>query len=117
MALDEARGFLFVACAAGSVVVLDAANGGAMLGQIMQGADLDVIAYSASLHHLYVPGGTSADLGIVGISAAGTPSLLGTVATAQGSKQVTSDDKGNAWVADPAGGRLLKVADTYLPTP
>jgi hypothetical protein len=117
IALDEVRGYVFVACSAGSVVVLDATNGGAKLGQIAQGSDLDIISYSASLHHLYVPGGTSADLGIVGISAAGVPTLLGTVPTAQGSKEVTSDEKGNAWVADPAGGRLLKVPDTYARTP
>jgi hypothetical protein len=117
IALDEARGFVFVACAAGSVAVLDAADSGAKLGQVAQGSDLDIISYSARLHHLYVPGGTSGDLGIVGISAAGLPTLLGTVPTAQGSKEVTSDDKGNAWVADPAGGRILKVPDTYTPTP
>jgi hypothetical protein len=117
IALDEARGFVFVACAAGSVVLLDAANGGTKLGEIAQGSDLDILSYSASLHHLYVPGGTSADLGIIGISAAGAATLLGTVPTAQGAKEVTSDSLGNAWVADPAGGRLLKVQDTYPPMP
>ena len=92
--------------------MLDAAHAGAKLGQIMRSTDLDIISFSASLHHLYVPGGTSADLAIVGISAAGAPSLLGTVRAAQGSKGVTSDDQGNAWVADQARGRLLKVVDT-----
>jgi hypothetical protein len=117
LALDEARGFLFVACSGGEIVVLDAAHGGAKLGQIMFNADFDILAYSASLHHLYVPGGTSADLFIVAVSDAGAPSLLGKAPTAQGSKEVTSDDRGNVWVADQAGGRLLKIVDTFPATP
>jgi DNA-binding beta-propeller fold protein YncE len=117
IALDEVRGFLFVACSAGSVAVLDAAHSGAKLGEIAQGSGLDIISYSPSLHHLYIPGGTSADLAIVAISASGAPKLLGTVATAHGSQEVTADDRGNAWVADQAGGRLLKVRDIYPATP
>jgi hypothetical protein len=117
IALDEARGFLFVACSAGSVVVLDVANAGKKLGQIAHGSGFDIISYNTSLHHLYLPGGTSADLAIVGISAAGAPTLLGSVRTAHGSQEVTADDRGNAWVADQARGRLLKVTDTYPPTP
>jgi hypothetical protein len=117
LALDEARGFLFVACSGGSVVVLDVANGGAKLGQIAHGSSLDILSYSASLHHLYIPSGGSADLAIVGIAATGVPALLGTATTAQGSPEVTADDRGNAWVADQAGGRLLKVKDTFPATP
>ena len=117
IALDEVRGFVFVACSAGKVVVLDVAHGGAKLGELAHGSGFDIISYSASLRHLYLPGATSADLAIVGISAAGTPTLLGTVPTAKGSQEVTSDDRGNAWVADQAGGRLLKVMDTYPATP
>jgi hypothetical protein len=117
LALDEERGFLLVACSQGSIVVLDVANAGAKLGTIAQGSGLDVIAYSPSLHHLYVPGGTSATLGILGVSAKGTLALLGTAMTAQGSKCVTTDDLGHAFVCDPAGARLLDVTDPYPMTP
>jgi hypothetical protein len=117
LALDEARGFVFATCQVGRVAVLDVAHGGAKLGEISTGSGLDIISYSASLHHLYLAGATSADLAIAGVSAAGVPTLLGTVPTAQGSQQVTSDDEGNVWVGDPAGGRLLKVRDTYPATP
>jgi hypothetical protein len=116
LALDGARGFLFVACATGSVVVLDVAKGGTKLGELGQGAGLDILSFSPRLHHLYVPGATSGDLGIVGISAAGVPSLLGVVATAPGAQGVAADDFGNAWVCDPSGGRLLKVADRFAKT-
>jgi hypothetical protein len=118
VALDEERGFAMVACATpGRIVVLDVSHGGANLGELSAGSGLDIISYSASLHHLYLAGQTSADLSIVAISSAGVPTLLGTVPTAMGSQQVAADDQGNAWVADPAGGRLLKVRDTYPATP
>jgi len=117
VALDEARGFLFVACSAGGIVVLDIANGGKKVGQIAYGSSLDILSFSPSLHHLYVPDGAGAHLGILGISAAGTPTLLGSAPTAQGSQEVTSDDRGNAWVADQGGGRLLKVMDSYPASP
>jgi hypothetical protein len=116
LALDEIRGFLFVACAAGSVVVLDVNQGGTKLGELAQGSGLDIISFSPSLHHVYVPGGTTGDLGIVAVSAAGEPSLLGTIPTAQGARGVVADDRGNAWVCDPAGGDLLKVEDRFAKT-
>jgi hypothetical protein len=117
LALDEERGFLFVACSNGTVNVLDLKNGGAKLGSVARSTDLDIISYSPTLHHLYVPGGTSADLGIVGVSAAGVPSLLGTAPTAKGSKEVVADDQGSAWVADQGHGRLLRVRDPFPATP
>jgi hypothetical protein len=116
LALDETRGFLFVACAAGSVVVLDVKSGGAKLGEIAQGSGLDIVSYSPLLHHLYVPGGTSGDLGILAISSAGEPTLLGTVPTAPGARGVAADDRGNAWVCDPAAGGLLEVKDRFAKT-
>jgi hypothetical protein len=117
LALDEARGFVFAACASGSIVVLDAAHGGAKLDELARNSDFDIISFSSSLHHLYVPGGTSADLAIVAVASDGTLSLLGTVPTAQGSKEVTADDQGNAWVADQSGGQLLRVVDPFPATP
>jgi hypothetical protein len=83
----------------------------------MVGSGVDVCAYNATLHHMYLAGQTSADLHIVGVSAAGKPTLLGTIPTAMGSQMVASDEFGNAWVGDPGGGRLLKIRDTYPATP
>lgn len=117
LALDEERGFLFVACANGTVNVLDVKNGGSKLGSVVRSTDLDIISYSVTRHHLYVPGGKSADLGIVAVSATGVPSLLGLAPTAQGSKEVVADDQGNAWVADQGHGALLKVRDPFPATP
>jgi len=37
---------------------------------------------------------------------------LGTIKTAEGAHCVAADDRGNAYVCDPRGGRLLIVNDT-----
>jgi hypothetical protein len=116
LALDEQRGFVFVACAAGSIVVLDVANAGNKLGELQQGAGLDVLSYDPGRHHLYVQGSMSADLGIVGISAAGKPTLLGTVPTAMGSSTSTTDENGHVFVADPAAGALMRITDQFAKT-
>lgn len=115
LALDTERGFLFVACAAGSIVVLDAAHGGAKLGELAQGAGLDILSYDPGLHHLYVQGATTGDLGIVGISRSGEPALLGVVTTAASSTSAT-DENGHVFVGDPEGGGLIRVRDTYAMT-
>jgi hypothetical protein len=115
LALDEARGFLFVACQVGSIVVLDAAHGGMKLGELQQGSGLDILSYDPTLHHLYVQGSKSADLGIVGISATGEPSLLGSVPSAGSSTSVT-DERGRVFVGDPAAGALIRIIDTYPKT-
>ncbi|HEX7670700.1 MAG TPA: hypothetical protein VF395_13995, partial [Polyangiaceae bacterium] len=112
LALDESRGLLFVACAAGSIVVLDAAHGGTKTGELTQGAGLDILSYDPGLHHLYVQGAGSGDLGIVGISPAGEPSLLGVVTTAASSTSAT-DEAGHVFVGDPENGGLVRVRDTY----
>jgi hypothetical protein len=116
LALDVERGFVIVACQAGSVVVLDAANAGAKLGELKQGAGLDVLSYDPGLHHLYVQGSSSGDLGIVGISAKGEPTLLGTLKTTEGSSTSTTDENGRIFVADPAAGALLVVRDGFPKT-
>jgi hypothetical protein len=114
---DDARGFLMVACAAGRVAVLDVANGGKQLGEItMLGTAVDVCAYNPTLHHFYAASQDSMKLSIIGISAAGMPTLLGTVQTAMGSQMVASDEFGNAWVGDPGAGRVLKIRDSYPAT-
>ena len=106
-----------VVCAAGRLAVLDVANGGKQLGEVSgAGMGVDVSAYNPTLHHMYLAGQDSADLSIIGISAAGVPTVLGKVPTAKGSQMVEADEYGNAWVGDPGAGRLLKVRDTYPAT-
>jgi hypothetical protein len=113
VALDAEHGFLFVGCAEGKAVVLDLKKDGAILGSLSAGAGVDIIAFNPSLRHLYLPGGKSESMAILGVSKAGQLSLLSTVTTARGSHCVAADDHHQAWVCDPDHGQLLLVEDGH----
>ncbi len=113
IALDETRGLLFVGCDEGKATSLDVAHDGKRLGMIETGKGVDIIAYSAGLRHLYVPGGDSATMTIVAVGPGGGLRALSTVPTAADAHCVAADDLGNAYVCDPSRGRLLVVADTF----
>jgi len=113
LALDAARGLVFVGCEEGKAVALDVAHGGKQVGSITTGAGVDIIAYNAALGHLYVPGGDSATLAIIGVAANGALSLLGSVATAADAHCVATDDASHAYVCDPKRGALLVVTDPF----
>jgi len=112
LALDEQRGFIFVACAEGKATVLEAATG-KLLSTASTGAGVDAIAYSQGLHHLYVPGAKSATMAVLGVSADGKLSLLGTVRTAKGAHCVVADDRGRVFVCDQDRGQLLEYTDAF----
>ncbi len=65
---------------------------------------------------LYLPGGKSETMAILGVTKAGKLSLLSTVKTARAAHCVVADDHHQAWVCDPGQGRLLLVDDTYPAT-
>jgi hypothetical protein len=111
IALDEERGLLFVGCEEGKAVVLDVAHDGKRVGLAATGKGVDIIAYSARLKHLYVPGGDSGTMTVLSVAASGALSLLDTVPTAAGSHCVAADQLGDAYVCDPANGRLLVYTD------
>jgi hypothetical protein len=115
IAMDGGRGLLFVGCDEGKLSVLDLKTG-AQLGSASSGSGVDIIAYNRRLAHAYLPGEESATMAIIGISAKGAATVLETVKTAEGSHCVAADDRGNAYVCDPKGGRLLIVTDTLPPS-
>src|SRR5216683_514430 len=115
IAMDDARGFLFVGCDEGKLNVLDL-NTGAQLGSASSGSGVDIIAYNPRLAHAYLPGEESATMAIVGISAKGSATVLATVKTAEGAHCAAADDRDNAYVCDPKGGRVLIIADTLPPS-
>ncbi len=115
IALDEARGFLFAGCAEGKAVALAIDHDGKLVGTIDSGKGVDVIAYSPSLMHLYVPGAASATLAVIGVAQTGELTALASVPTAEGAHCVTADDRGGAWVCDPQEGRLLFLKDDFAP--
>ena len=113
LAVDPARGFAFVGCTEGKAVVLDVAHEGKMLGSAKAGEGVDIIAFSASLSHLYVPGGKAGNMTVLGVGNRGELTTLGTVATADDAHCVAADANGNAYVCDPGKGRLLIFQDRY----
>ena len=116
IALDAAHGWLFAGCAEGKAVVLDVDHNGQQLASLAVGAGVDVIDYNPTLAHLYLPGASSATMAIVGVSAEGVLSLLGTVATAPDAHCVVADNQRHAWVCDPNHGQLLQVTDPFPAT-
>jgi hypothetical protein len=68
------------------------------------------------LSHLYLPGGKSGTMAILGVSKAGKLALLATVKTARGAHCAAADDLRQVWICDPDKGRLLLVSDTYPAT-
>ncbi len=112
IATDPGRGFLFAGCDEGKLNVLDL-NTGAQLGSASSGAGVDIIAYNSRLAHVYLPGEESATMAIIGISSKGAATVLATVKTVDGAHCVAADDRDNAYVCDPTGGRLLIIKDAF----
>jgi YVTN family beta-propeller protein len=108
--LDDARGVVLVGCADGTITALSAVDG-KLLGQTSVATGVDIIAFSPTLHHLYVPSG-SGKLAMIGVGVDGSLKLLETVATtARGAHCAAVDRLGVAWVCDPIHGRVVPVAD------
>jgi len=116
IALDEKRGLLFTGCGEGKATVVDLRTS-KVVGEASAGADVDSIGYGATLGHLYVPGGGSADLSIFGVTSAGKLVLLGKVATAADAHTVAFDPTSRAlFVGDPAHGTVLIIHDPHPPS-
>jgi len=110
IAMDDARGFLFVGCDEGKLNVLDL-NTGTQLGSASSGSGVDIIAYNSHLAHAYLPGEESATMAIIGISGNGAATALATVKTAEGAHCAAADDRDQVYVCDPANGRVLIIKD------
>lgn len=108
VAVDSARGLVFVACT-DRVQVLDAAHGGAVLGSLDTGGGLDNIDYVASTGLLYAAAGKAARLTIAKVGEQGQLIVFATGETTQGARNAVADASGNIYVADPQGAHLLVV--------
>lgn len=107
LALDEARGILFVACMA-RVVSIDVAHNGAVLGSIETGSGLDNIDYLPSRHMLFAAAADAARLTVARVDDHGRLKKVAVWPTEKGARGVVVDPKGSAFVMDPYGGRILK---------
>jgi len=88
---------------------------GKLLSTAETGSDVDSIAYSATLGHLYVPGGGSGDLSILSVASDdGKLSLLGKVATASDAHTAAFDPATNSiFVGTPEHGTVLIIRDPF----
>lgn len=109
VALDAARGILFVACKA-RVVAMDVAHDGRSLGSLETGAGLDNIDFLPSKHLLYAAAAEAATLTVARVEESGALSRTMTVPTVRGARGVVVDPEGHAYLIDPLGGRILKVS-------
>ncbi|MGH8414292.1 MAG: hypothetical protein ACRESX_06155 [Gammaproteobacteria bacterium] len=111
LALDAAKGFLFVGCTEGKVAVLDVNHDGKVLADATSGAGIDIISYNPKSRHLYVPGARSASMTIFKVAPSGALHALAMYRTAKGAHCVTDDGKGTAFVCDPHAGAILEIKD------
>jgi DNA-binding beta-propeller fold protein YncE len=108
LALDNTRGFLFVACS-DHVVSIDAGHGGKVLDSITTGPGLDNIDYSAEQKLLYAAASQAATLTVAEVDDNGKFHLKTTIATVKGARGVIASKGETAYLIDPAEGRILKL--------
>ena len=108
LALDGARGFLFVACG-DHVVTVDAVHDGKVVDSLQTGAGLDNIDYSPDRKILYAAASQTATLSIAEVGDDGKFHLKATVPTVKGARGVVAGSGNTAYLIDPAEGCILKV--------
>ena len=108
LALDSARGFLFVACG-DHVVSLDVGHGGRVLDSIVTGPGLDNIDFSSEQKLLYAAASLTATLSIVDVADDGKFHLKALVPTVKGARGVIAAEGETAHLIDPVEGRILKM--------
>ena len=108
LALDSARGFLFVACGE-HVVSLDVGNDGKIIDSITTGPGLDNIDYSPDSKVLYAAASQAANLIIAEVGDHGKFHLKATVPTVKGARGVVAGKGETAYLIDPAEGCILKL--------
>jgi DNA-binding beta-propeller fold protein YncE len=108
LALDAAKGFLFVACT-DHVQVLDAAHNGAALAQLPTGGGVDNIDYLESRGQLFLASGKAGTLTIAKVDDKGGLAVVATAPTAPGTRVVVAGRDGAAYVADGKQGRVIAL--------
>jgi len=108
VALDEVRQFLFVACS-DRVIALDVARS-KVLGSINTGDGLDNIDYATREQRLYAAASVAGTLTVAKVDDRGAMTSVATLPTAKGARSVIAAEGATAYVIDPMGGSILKVA-------
>jgi len=112
LAIDHADNHVLVACGEGKVVTLAPAEQGKVIASAPAGAGIDIIRYSAKLHHLYVPSARAATLTIFDVAASGALKPTAMYTTAPHAHCVADDNNGHVFVCDPRAGAVLEIDDS-----
>lgn len=108
IAIDAPSEVALVACT-DHVQALDLAHQGKPLGQLECGPGLDNIDYDAATRLLYAASGKAARLTVARLGSDGTFTTTERCETAPGARNAVTDGKGNAYIADAQGARLLRA--------
>jgi DNA-binding beta-propeller fold protein YncE len=111
--LDPARGHVLVGCNEGKAVVLDAKSNGLLLSSLTTDGSIDLIGYSAELHHIYLPSPRASKVSVIGVSSAGTLTELGKFDSSPDGHCAAADQLGHAYVCNGMGARLIVFKDPY----
>ena len=79
------------------------------LAGITTGAGVDNPAYDAARRLLYIAAGADSEMVIAHVDDTGVPRKIASVPTAKGARNPVLDARGNVYVEDSSGGRLLVV--------
>ncbi len=109
LAIDPAKGFLFVACT-DHMVVLDTAHGGAPLSKLSAGAGVDNVDYLDARGLLYVAAGKAGTLTVAHVDDKGTLVVVAEAPSAPGARVVVTGRDGAAYVADGKRGQIMAFA-------
>jgi len=114
---DEARGLVFAGCSGSAEVVALRLADGSEAGRHKGVGGTTILAYAPALGHFYLRGDPGVPVQALGVSAAGTFTVLGTFDAATNGHCAAADDQGALWVCDADSGRLLRFTDPFAPTP
>jgi DNA-binding beta-propeller fold protein YncE len=111
--LDEAKGFLFIACSA-KAEAMDVAHDGKLLGSVDTGDGVDDLDYDVAAHRLYVGAARAATLTIANVDAKGAIASYAVIATAQGARNGVAAG-GTIYLAHSAGSELVVASPPAKP--
>jgi len=109
---DPAFGLAVAGCADNGGAEVFTADGQSR-GGIEAGGGRAILAYNPTLHHLYLRGDGASTLDVIGVCSDGGMSTLAQVTIPAFGHGATADDRGHAWVCDPASGGVVRVTDPF----
>jgi hypothetical protein len=112
LAYDESAHILYVACMQGKVIGLDVHDHGKIVANVDADPSVDMIAFNANTHHLFVPSTVKGVLTVFAANKQGALTKIAQYATAVGSHCVITNGDDQAYACDPQHGQVIVIADS-----